>query len=76
MKKPNVLPADIYAETPMFAVFLRRKDGSEFIATGRGDGPGLFHNRKAALSLQKELKENNLPGVVRPVSVTVTPVWP
>jgi hypothetical protein len=64
---------DMFEARRMFAVFLRRKDGSEFIASAAGSAAGLYHRRTAAKPHRAELAAHKLRGVIRPVTVTIRP---
>ncbi len=74
LKPPSMHPEDMYEGKEMFAIFIRRKDGSEFISHGQPSGPALFFQRFRARDCQRKLKEHKLSGVVRRVSVTVRPL--
>ena len=69
MKSPKILREDKWRGKRMFAVFIRRKDGTEFIAhSGK-----VFFKRSKAHEFQNELKPH-FKTVVRRVAVSITPL--
>lgn len=55
----------------VFAVILKRHDGSEFIASSLQGGPAFFYTKKRATDFQRELAENGLLGRVAQVQIAI-----
>ena len=71
MKKPvNIVPAE-FVRT-MYAVIIRRKDGTEFFSSGKGDGPAMFYRHADARAWQRELSPHLTGSKTRVRKVQVT----
>lgn len=56
----------------LFAVILKRKDGSQFLASGEYSAPALFRHWKDANAYRKRLREHGLhPGKIVRVTCIV-----
>ena len=63
----------LLTSTCCFAVFVRRKDGTEFLAL-RGNGTlAVFSDGKAARAFARELREHRLKSLTRRVSISEVP---
>jgi len=68
-----MLIPDMIEARPMFAVFIRRKNGSEFIAVAAGSVPALYYGRAAARRMRRQLRAHQLKAFIRPVTATIRP---
>lgn len=70
MKTPTMRSLDQFSGTKMYAVFIRRRDGTEFISHGP-TGPALFHQRELARKHKSELETHKFKCLLRPIFVTI-----
>ena len=72
MKKKSDLAEMKFQHTEkVFAVLIRRKNGTEFLAYGPPGGPAFYYDKKPAEAFQSELAARDLPGRVISAHATI-----